>query len=618
EKIRKPDCFCDACKVKENWVKSKKNTSTISRVNKTAVAVVIGWIFFAYLAYRISTVKVEVEIWDPYEVLGLSEGDSLDTIKKHYKKLSLIWQVFSMQKGLHTEHEEKFIDFTKAYKVLTDEDTRRNYEEYGHPDGKQAYSLGIALPTWLVEAKNSPFVLGVYGIAFGLLLPFFVGRWWYSSSCYTKDKILTHTMELYFKELRDNSSIKQILDLLSASLEYMKLIEQRSSDGTKLGPVVLAVKDELDKKFGEKYEKSKRYTSPYCQKASALLYAHLLRVNVEDKELLKDKYFIAEHAVHLINGVLEIALAHRWLQTSIRCMEVSQFIVQAMWLNESQLVQLPYVTSEVLKAMKIKKKVIKNIAQFRAMNDEERKNILKLPNPAAYDSLVRVAEMYPIMIVEKAYFKVAGDEVITVSSIVTLMIKVKIVDPSKPDDAVDKKSNDTKSDDENDDEKGNYIDSEDELLYGKKRKFVSQEKSPLVHAPYLSKDKKPYWWIFMADEKKDRIVIEPIKVSDITTTRVFDFQFQAPREPGLYSYVVYIKSDSYVGADIRKEMKLVVKDISALPPEDEIDDEISEPEEDSLAGQMKLMREQGLAAAVTGAGEKKKAESDSSDDSDDD
>jgi preprotein translocase subunit Sec63 len=34
--------------------------------------------------------------------------------------------------------------------------------------------LGIALPTWLIEAKNSPFVLGVYALAFGIGLPFFV------------------------------------------------------------------------------------------------------------------------------------------------------------------------------------------------------------------------------------------------------------------------------------------------------------------------------------------------------------------------------------------------------------------------------------------------------------
>jgi translocation protein SEC63 len=54
---------------------------------------------------------------------------------------------------------------------LTDEDTRKNYEEYGHPDGKQSYSMGIALPKWLVEGSNSYITLAFYGLLFGIFLP---------------------------------------------------------------------------------------------------------------------------------------------------------------------------------------------------------------------------------------------------------------------------------------------------------------------------------------------------------------------------------------------------------------------------------------------------------------
>jgi hypothetical protein len=65
-------------------------------------------------------------------------------------------------------------------------------------------------------------------------------------------------MDLYFKELRDNSSYKQILDLLSASVEYKELVEWRSSDTTLLPQVISSVKEELDKRFSEKYQPSKR------------------------------------------------------------------------------------------------------------------------------------------------------------------------------------------------------------------------------------------------------------------------------------------------------------------------------------------------------------------------
>jgi hypothetical protein len=65
-------------------------------------------------------------------------------------------------------------------------------------------------------------------------------------------------MDLYFKELRNNSTIKQLLDLLSASVEYKELVEQRPSDTTLLPQIISSVKEELDKRFNEKYQPSKR------------------------------------------------------------------------------------------------------------------------------------------------------------------------------------------------------------------------------------------------------------------------------------------------------------------------------------------------------------------------
>jgi translocation protein SEC63 len=58
---------------------------------------------------------------------------------------------------------------------------RRNYEVYGHPDGKQEMSMGIALPKWIVESQNNVYVLGAYGLLFGICLPYFVVR---DDSCF--------------------------------------------------------------------------------------------------------------------------------------------------------------------------------------------------------------------------------------------------------------------------------------------------------------------------------------------------------------------------------------------------------------------------------------------------
>ena len=57
---------------------------------------------------------------------------------------------------------------------LTDEESRENWEKYGNPDGPQAASFGIALPSWIVEKQNSVWVLGLYLLVFIIVLPVIV------------------------------------------------------------------------------------------------------------------------------------------------------------------------------------------------------------------------------------------------------------------------------------------------------------------------------------------------------------------------------------------------------------------------------------------------------------
>lgn len=58
-----------------------------------------------------------------------SKSASDKEIKKQYRELS---------KTMHPDKggdEEKFKQLAKAYQALTDEETRRNWQEYGNPDG---------------------------------------------------------------------------------------------------------------------------------------------------------------------------------------------------------------------------------------------------------------------------------------------------------------------------------------------------------------------------------------------------------------------------------------------------------------------------------------------------
>ena len=67
---------------------------------------------------------------DYYEVLGLQKGASADEIKKSYRKLAK-----ENHPDLHPgdkECEERFKEINEAYEILSDDDKRAKYDQYGH------------------------------------------------------------------------------------------------------------------------------------------------------------------------------------------------------------------------------------------------------------------------------------------------------------------------------------------------------------------------------------------------------------------------------------------------------------------------------------------------------
>lgn len=312
---------------------------------------------FAFLAYKVATTRSDNKIYDPFEILGIKHGMAEKEIQSHYKKLSRKFHPDKVKLTGNMTLEsvnEYFVELTKAYKSLTDETIRKNWELYGHPDGRQEVSMGIAIPKWVVEGKNKFYVLLGYCVVIGGLLPVIVGRWWFGKKIKTKDGVFTRTADVFFKGLKEDSTIDAMVEKLGEVLEWES-------------PNTLACKEIEEKvkaRLGKEYKGSN---------ATTLLYAHIYRIPINDPVLRKgeleafSKYFsfltniieqedLLLRTPALLTSLLNIVLSRNWLIPALTVMRLHAYLAQALPPSQQaseyvKLAQLPGCNAEEVAAV---------------------------------------------------------------------------------------------------------------------------------------------------------------------------------------------------------------------------------------------------------------------------
>ncbi|XP_014288727.1 translocation protein SEC63 homolog [Halyomorpha halys] len=104
----------------------------------------------------------------------------------------------------------------------------------------------------------------------------------------------------------------------------------------------------------------------------------------------------------------------------------------------------------------------------------------------------------------------------------------------------------------------------------KKREKILEGKSKIshsVHCPYFPEEKQEYWWVYLSDRKSRTLLTSPYHVTALVDKEEIQLKFTAPRWPGLYSFTVCLRSDSYLGFDQTQELKLDVKEAPEVPLE---------------------------------------------------
>ncbi|BDD57298.1 secretory subunit [Monascus purpureus] len=592
----------------------RKHLRKQRRVKRIAT-VVIGYAIMAWMIYLIIvTARTVPKIWDPYDILGISRNADEKAITKHYKRLSLMYHPDKIRPDPSKNEtmemiNDRFVELTKAYKTLTDEEVRNNYIQYGHPDGKQSFSIGIALPKLIVTEGNGKYVLLVYGGLLGILLPYIVGKWWYGTQRYTKERVLVASAGNVFREYKDDITEGGIISALSSGEEFKELFKDAKAEAglAKLEKRVLT--DGASFLSSQDRETLKQMDNSHRRKALALLWAYLGRIDLDDATLDTEKFEVAPIALSLTEAFGAISLAFGNLQPVLETFRTSQNIIQAVTPGSSPLLQLPYFNFEVVKSIQGEQgKGHLTVQEFMNLSDDKRRALTVgagLLSEEKYAAAITVAKQLPVLEISKAFFKVAGEKVITPSSLVQLVVKARFVPPGSTNvpEVTEAELEDIDPDEDDLDafmgrRPANKTGNSGNV--GKDGNKIEAVQPPLAHAPYLALDYSPRWHIFLADTKQGKMAVPPFTfatfdqpIFDETGKSTFNMQtlkmqFQAPPQVGDFPFTLYMVCDSYLGLDKKLDITLHVDDAAKAVALEE--DEISEPDEDSIAGQMQALK----------------------------
>ncbi|KAF1833091.1 hypothetical protein BDW02DRAFT_570397 [Decorospora gaudefroyi] len=590
----------------------RKKQKRLERRVKRGLVMLGGWALNAAMVYLILvTARTTPDIWDPYEVLGVSKSADEKAIKKHYRKLSLTLHPDKAREDPANNVtlqsiNDHWVDVTKAFKALTDEEIRNNFLQYGHPDGKQSFSIGIALPQWLVTEGAGKYVLLIYALALGVILPYTVGKWWYGTQRLTKEKVLVASAGKIFRDYDNEQGEVGVVYALSSGEEFNEILTGHKADNglSKLEQKVLSESSEspisqlLTKKDRQKLddlEDSRR------RKVLTLLWAYLGRVELDDETLNDEKFAVAPIALRLNEAYTAIALAYGNTKAVLSAYKTSQNLIQALRPGASPLEQLPHFSPAVANAAEAERsRTHLTVQEFMRIPDAQRKARVVAPSLLSqeqYSTAMSVATRIPLFNIEKAFFKVVGERFVTPSSLVQFVLKGRFV----PSGATDVPEVNPKDLLDIDPEEGDIA-----AITGRKNDRSGEKpiQPPLAHAAYYARDHAPRWHVFLADSKQGRIAVPPFTFSTFDkpildesgnptyNVQTLKMQFGAPPQAGSYTFVMHMICDSYIGMDTKMEVTLVVEDASKAEQVEE-EEEISEPEEDSLAGQMRSMKTGG-------------------------
>mmetsp|Transcript_89755 Transcript_89755/g.169062 ORF Transcript_89755/g.169062 Transcript_89755/m.169062 type:complete len:704 (-) Transcript_89755:135-2246(-) len=448
----------------------------------------------------------DIKKFDPFDILDVSAYATITEIKKSYRKLSLLYH--PDKNPDNPLAASRFIQISKAFQALTDDNARRNFEKYGNPDGPQTTRVGIGFPKFLLEKENSFMNLCAFFFLILFIVPVTFFCYFQQTKNYVANGVMVDTLQFLGYYVGETTRMRNCPELLAACSESRGM-GTRPSDKEHVAT--------LQKQVTE--HKKRSFTLPIIIKNQCLIWAHLQRKHhLMTPELREDLDILLGHSMKITQAMIEIACMREWFVTAQAMIEFRRCLVQALDVKMTGLLQVPHFTPELLEPHLNSKAAMPVLSEFVKLDRTERQVFLSaFPRRLEPQELLDI-DMFCSHVSHlelTADISVEDEQEIAVGDVATVTVQMS-------------RSN-----------------------------LRENEAMGPVHSPYFPEPKFEEWWIFLVDgvssTRRQQQIVHFERVCDQERFVEQKLRFQVTR-PGKNHMLLYALCDAYAGVDKMVEL----------------------------------------------------------------
>lgn len=343
---------------------------------KSAVLMVLLFLF--YVCYQRAESVEPMKAFDPFKILDISTDATKAEIKKAFRKKSL--ETHPDKNPDDPLAASKFLQVTRAHQALTDDDAIENYRKYGNPDGPGPMKVAIGLPYFLMKKEYQILSLCVSFLFILIIIPSLFLFWYSGSYSYTDKGLKQEDDKAFAAAINEQMAFMDMPKLIgwASDFDHIKIRNKEE-----LEYLMKLNKDVLNNKGPIINPQKGGVMKNYKPHLLTMLY--MFRANNIPEQYQKEIRDIVEKVPSLIDLWLELSMMFHMQYRMKRIRKnmtfkamsniivFAQHVVQGIWENDSQLLQLPYMDADRISkiAKKMKKKEI-TLKEYVSLTKEER------------------------------------------------------------------------------------------------------------------------------------------------------------------------------------------------------------------------------------------------------